>query len=302
MDFIVGGTAACCAGLFTNPFDLIKTRQQLQGELTADRTLKNPYSSVLKSIRSIVQKEGVLGLQKGLVSALAFQFVMNSTRLGLYQTVDTKGFTRGDDGNHNPLLCVFWGAVSGVAGSALGAPLYKVKCQLQSQSNTENAVGYQHKHKNMGQALMSIFKETGVKGLWAGSSGLLIRTSVGSATQLSTFTECKDFLQRSQIFRESVFLTAVGASMISGFFTVVCMTPFDVIATRLFNQGVDERGRGLLYRNIFDCFTKTFRTEGLRGLYKGFFPNYCRAAPHTVLNLTFWEFFKNIQLHLAESD
>lgn len=30
----------------------------------------------------------------------------------------------------------------------------------------------------------------------------------------------------------------------------------------------------------------------MRGLYKGFVANYWRAAPHTILNLTFWEQFK----------
>lgn len=70
------------------------------------------------------------------------------------------------------------------------------------------------------------------------------------------------------------------------------MTPFDVVSTRLFNQGLDAGGRGLLYRNIFDCFIKTFKVEGLKGLYKGYLPNYLRIAPHTILNLTFWEQFK----------
>lgn len=90
------------------------------------------------------------------------------------------------------------------------------------------------------------------------------------------------------------------------------MTPFDVVATRLFNQGtfdntktqkkdfnyffyiagVDQNGKGLLYRNIFDCFVKTFKIEGMRGLYKGFVANYYRCAPHTILNLTFWDLFK----------
>lgn len=80
--------------------------------------------------------------------------------------------------------------------------------------------------------------------------------------------------------------------MISGFFTCVCMTPFDVVATRLFNQGLDKNGNGLLYKNIFDCFYKTVKIEGFRGLYKGFIANYWRAAPHTILNLTFWEQLK----------
>lgn len=64
--------------------------------------------------------------------------------------------------------------------------------------------------------------------------------------------------------------------------------------------GVDINGKGLLYGNIVDCFIKTFKVEGLKGLYKGFVPNYWRVAPHTVLHLTFWEEMKRWhQMYLA---
>lgn len=89
--------------------------------------------------------------------------------------------------------------------------------------------------------------------------------------------------------------------MVSGGFVAIGMTPFDVICTRLFNQGVDSHGKGLLYRNFFDCLIKTFRYEGVRGLYKGFVAIYWRVAPHTILNLTFWDQLKKLNdLYVAD--
>lgn len=39
----------------------------------------------------------------------------------------------------------------------------------------------------------------------------------------------------------------------------------------------------------------------MRGLYKGFVANYCRCAPHTILNLTFWDLFKKWKdIYLSE--
>lgn len=137
-----------------------------------------------------------------------------------------------------------------------------------------------------------------------------MRTAVGSSAQLTTFSKTKDLLVEYEFFAESIFFTALGASMVSGLFTAVAMTPFDVVATRMFNQGlmvefiiramyftpfstgVDAQGKGLMYKNIIDCFIKTLRVEGFWALYKGFLANYCRLAPHTILNLTFWEQFK----------
>lgn len=64
----------------------------------------------------------------GLVPALSFQFVMNSTRLGLFETVDQLNWTRfSPSSSHATVLCVFWGGVCGVAGSAVGCPFYMVK-------------------------------------------------------------------------------------------------------------------------------------------------------------------------------
>lgn len=202
MDFVIGGTAAMCAGFFSNPFDVIKTRQQLQGELEKSTTNKLPYRGLWQAIKSIVRAEGVLGLQKGLCSALAFQFVMNSTRLGMYETVDTWGWTRTANslpGTHSPVLTIFWGGVAGVAGSAIGCPFYMVKTQIQAQSHGKFAVGYQHNHTGTVNALKSAYSAQGVRGLWKGVEGIVPRTAVGSAIQLSTFTSCKDFFLQYEV-------------------------------------------------------------------------------------------------------
>jgi solute carrier family 25, member 34/35 len=58
------------------------------------------------------------------------------------------------------------------------------------------------------------------------------------------------------------------------------------------HAGVNEQGRGLLYKNVLDCFVKTLRVEGFWALYKGFSANYMRIAPHTMLNLVIWEQLK----------
>lgn len=95
------------------------------------------------------------------------------------------------------------------------------------------------------------------------------------------------------------------------------MQPFDVVATRLYNQSnyiqwlylfclklyflfstnriyycileTDANGKGALYNGLYDALTKIFKTEGVFGLYKGVFPTWLRIAPHTVLCLVFYE-------------
>lgn len=204
MDFLLGGAAACCAGVFSNPMDVIKTRQQLQGELVKRGTIgaqNTPYKSVFESIRSVIRSEGgIWGLQKGLSPALMFQFVMNSVRLGTFETVDKLGWTRGESGAHSPGLCVLWGGVSGVIGASLGCPFFMVKTQMQASSAVgKYAVGYQHHHKGTIDALRNAYRSNGTRGLWRGFTGMVPRTGVGSSVQLSTFTASKDFFLKYEV-------------------------------------------------------------------------------------------------------
>lgn len=85
MEFLIGGTAAVCAGFFTNPLEVLKTRMQLQGELKAKGKHTVHYKNVLHAGYVVAKNDGILALQKGLVPALWVQLVLNGMRLGKYQ-------------------------------------------------------------------------------------------------------------------------------------------------------------------------------------------------------------------------
>ena len=92
-----------------------------------------------------------------------------------------------------------------------------------------------------------------------------------------------------QIFAPGSLLTPLVASTASGVVVVLFMTPFDVVSTRLYNQPVDPvTHKGMLYRNVVDCFAKVWKKEGLWGFYKGWGASLFRLGPHTVLSLSFW--------------
>lgn len=82
--------------------------------------------------------------------------------------------------------------------------------------------------------------------------------------------------------------------MLGGVAVVVCMTPLDVVSTRLYNQGVDSRGKGLVYSGLIDCIKKISRSEGIFGFYKGSTASLLRTGPHTVLSLSFWSEFRKL--------
>ena len=82
---------------------------------------------------------------------------------------------------------------------------------------------------------------------------------------------------------------ALLATIASAMMNTTFMTPFDVVATRMYNQGVCSKGKGLTYTSVPNCFLQIFQTEGLWGFYKGWGPQFLRLGPQTVLSLFFWD-------------
>ncbi|CAK1545098.1 unnamed protein product [Leptosia nina] len=268
---------------------------QLQGELRAKGQHAVHYKNIPHAILTIVKHDGMGALQKGLAPALWFQLVVNGVRLGIYQQADNYGLLRDEKNNTKFVNSVFFGCVSGMCGGFMGSPLQLVKTQLMSYSAKQIAVGTQHAHPGMLDAMSKIYGKNGLGGLWRGAHGMMLRNSTGSASQIVAYAMCKEWIDDNNMFQQSRYLSAFIASNIGAIVKTITLTPMDVIMTRLYNQAVDSEGRGLLYTGLVDCAKKITKTEGLLAFYKGFGPSYFRQAPHSVLLLVFWDMLKDVQ-------
>lgn len=262
MDFWCGSAAACAAVTITNPLEVIRTLFQLRHELRPGPV--QPFN-----LLQYVQREGIWSLQRGLSAALPYQFIMNGVRLSLFDKMKREESIGG---------LIVAAACSGGVGAFLGSPFNLIKTRLQSQTYAFSDVGHQHNYKSVWHAFGTIVAhEGGLAGLWKGAGTSVVRTSVGSGVQLSSYDLCK------RHFHTDSYVPSVCASLM----TVLFMNPFDVVMTRMYNQPADAR-----YKNIVDCFGKIVVKEGFRGLYKGFVPNYVRLGPHTILTLSFYDRLK----------
>ncbi|CAR22498.1 Oac1p [Lachancea thermotolerans CBS 6340] len=282
--FIAGGLAACIAVTVTNPIELVKTRMQLQGEMSAEsqRIYKNPW----QSLKIIFKNEGIRGLQKGLSCAYIYQIGLNGSRLGFYEPIRSllnKTFYPNQDPHkvQNVAVNVVSGASSGIIGAIMGSPLFLIKTRMQAYSNAIQ-IGQQTHYTSIWNGLSSIYRAEGLKGLYRGVDAAILRTGAGSSVQLPIYNTAKRFLLNHDIMKEGTGLHLV-ASTLSGIGVGVVMNPWDVILTRVYNQ------KGNLYKGPIDCLIKTVRIEGVSALYKGFEAQLFRIAPHTILCLTFME-------------
>lgn len=152
-------------------------------------------------------------------------------------------------------------------------------------------VGAQHYYKTSFDALKTIFRAEGPRGLIRGIDAAILRTSMGSSVQLPSYNFTKGQLVKHGVLPADSTWTFLLSSTVSGacvvcilshpsennlmnpLFQCVAMQPADTALTRMYNQptvlGPDGRLRGTLYKNPIDCLWKTFRIEGIRGLYKG---------------------------------
>ncbi|XP_016973728.1 solute carrier family 25 member 35 [Drosophila rhopaloa] len=287
-DFVLGGVAAMGAVMFTNPIDVVKTRMQLQGELAARGTYVKPYRNLPQAMVQIVRNDGLIALEKGLAPALCYQFLLNSVRLSVYSNALELGYLQNKDGCISFYRGMFFGALGGCTGTFLASPFYMIKAQQHAQAVQSIAVGFQHKHTSMIEAFLHIYRTNGIPGFWRGVVPSINRALVASSVQIGSFPKAKAMLKDNGWVTHPVLLSFC-SGLASGSLVSVANSPFDVVTTRMYNQPVDEKGRGLIYRGLVDCFTKILRTEGLHGMYKGFWPIYLRSAPHTTLIFVFFD-------------
>ncbi|KAL2018926.1 hypothetical protein VTK56DRAFT_10293 [Thermocarpiscus australiensis] len=281
--FIAGGLAACGAVTATHPFETVKIRMQLQGELQDKGHQPHHYRGPIHGVSVIVRNEGLRGVYRGLGCAYIYQVLLNGCRLGFYEpmrhTLATLLFK--DGGTQSLGINMFCGAASGVLGAAAGSPFFLAKTRLQSYSPFL-PVGTQHRYRNAWDGLSQIYRSEGVRGLYRGVGAAMIRTGFGSSVQLPTYFFAKRRLMRHLGMEEGPALH-LASSTASGFVVCVVMHPPDTIMSRLYNQN------GNLYKGVFDCLAKTIRTEGFFAIYKGFLPHLARILPHTILTLTLAE-------------
>lgn len=78
---------------------------------------------------------------------------------------------------------------------------------------------------------------------------------------------------------------------IAGIIGVTIVFPLDLVKTRLQNQTIGPDGKPQ-YKNIFDCFMKTYKSEGYFGMYRGAAVNILLITPEKAIKLAANDLFR----------
>eukprot|EP01114_Cavostelium_apophysatum_P021819 TRINITY_DN7711_c0_g1_i1.p1 TRINITY_DN7711_c0_g1~~TRINITY_DN7711_c0_g1_i1.p1 ORF type:complete len:317 (-),score=55.65 TRINITY_DN7711_c0_g1_i1:628-1578(-) len=294
--FVFGGWSCMTAACFTNPIDVIKVRLQLQGEnhgatgqgkSSLDHIYGKDvkYKGFLRGVLEIVKDEGIVGLYKGLFPSLLREGSYSTIRMGGYDVM--KELLGAHDVAHTPLWKkIVAGATSGAVGSAIANPTDLVKVRMQADTGTPR------RYASTFDAFAQIWRSEGLAGLYKGVGPTTYRATLLTASQLPSYDHSKHFILNHKLMQSDNISTHIVASMIAGFNAAVITSPVDVIKSRIMNDKTTEGAPK--YKNTYDCFVKIIRSEGLIGLYKGFFPNWMRIGPHTIITFLVYEELRKV--------
>lgn len=156
-------------------------------------------------------------------------------------------------------------------GAFVGNPFELVKVRMQ---------GSDHVYRNVYDGIQTIVHKEGWRNLWNGANAAMVRASLFCASQLATYDHTKGILKRTVGLRDGVQLN-FGAAMTAGLITTTVSTPADFVKSVMMNSSKRSSPVGI----VLDVL----RRDGGRGFFRGWFANYARLGPHTVITIVTYE-------------
>lgn len=276
LGMFISGIGAGIATIVSNPFDVAKTRLQMQNELGQSNAQKI-YRGTFHCISKTFSHDGLYGVQRGLCVSLFRTSTKSFFRVGLYDPIM---FRIHPTSKPAPIWKrVVAGITCGLVAAILCNPLDLLKTRIQVAGC---AMG--HHHTITASATISkIVRDHNLIGLWSGTNINIMRSVSFSAVMLPINSRCKEictsFGVKNGVLRDG------SSALLASLVAVYAFSPVDVLRTRLYNQPTGIGKSSVLYTGILDATMKIIRYEGIYGLYKGVVGNYLRIGPHCVITM-----------------
>ncbi|XP_034666969.1 mitochondrial 2-oxodicarboxylate carrier [Drosophila subobscura] len=276
LQFLSGGSAGLLELLLLHPFDVVKTRIQLQGVQANPEQLQ--YSGVMDCISKIYHYEGVAGFWKGIVPPICSETPKRACKFVIYEQVKPL-FLFGAP-QPTALTHAMAGALAGTLECAILNPFEVVKITQQAYRkdslNTLNVAGKIIRNDGFG-----------IKGLYRGITALMLRNAIFHFAYFGLYQGLKDELPAYEDrFAEFLRRGALGffASSVSCVFSVT----FDVAKSRI--QGPQPIKGTIKYKWTAPTIWTIYTEEGFRALFKGLSVKIMRAGPGGAILMLAYEY------------
>lgn len=266
----VGAIAGVIGTICIFPIDVVKTRLQNQ---RPDASGKLMYKGVRDAFSTIVKKEGIASMYKGLIPNLIGVTPEKAIKLGANDYFREK-LTNPITGELSLPRQMLAGASAGFCQVAATNPMEIVKLRMQLQNLKPVAER---------QSAAQVVRGLGLRGMYKGTVVTWMRDVPYSFFFFPGYAVLKDLLSNAD--GHASLPAIITAGCIAGASAAFICTPMDCIKTRY-------QAEGAHYKSIPDCFTQTVSKEGYSALFKGAVPRMSVTAPLFGIALVFFEMQK----------
>ncbi|XP_078494770.1 solute carrier family 25 member 32 [Ciona intestinalis] len=269
---VAGGTTATCV---LHPLDLIKIRFSVSDGLPT----RPQYNSMWDLTKKVWRTNGVRGLYTGVTPNIVGAGMSWGLYFFFYNTI--KSYLNNGDGSKALTIPQYIGCglVSGSATLAVTNPIWIAKTRLCLQYETQ-----QKQYRGMTHAILDLYKQNGVRGLYKGFVPGLFGTSHG-AIQFLVYEKLKIWNARRKgknIQDRMDTFDVLAMSATSKLVAATSTYPYQVVRSRLQDQN-------RVYSGVMDVIRTTFKNETWRGFYKGLTANLLRVTPACCITFYTYE-------------
>ncbi|XP_046738832.1 mitochondrial basic amino acids transporter [Diprion similis] len=264
-DFAAGCLGGCAGVMVGHPLDTIKVHIQTQD-------FRNPkYTGTWNCFRTIVARDSVAGLYRGMSSPMVGVAFVNAIVFGVYG--NTQRQLSQPEALHSHFIA---GAMAGIAQSPVCSSMELAKTRLQLQTiDGPRFSGPVH-------CLKHIYSNEGFRGIFKGLGVTFLREAPGYGIYFLTY----EALTRSSSPAPISTFKMLMAGGLAGTASWIVTYPVDVIKSRL---QAELTGR---YSGALDCLRQSISAEGYACLFKGLNSTIIRAFPTNAATFTVvtWSF------------
>ncbi|KAL5087282.1 mitochondrial thiamine pyrophosphate transporter [Trichoderma cf. simile WF8] len=290
-----GAIAGLVSRFIVAPLDVVKIRLQLQPYSLSDplAPLREApaYRGTVRTIKHILRHEGLTGLWKGNVPAELMYVCYSAVQFTTYRSttvfLQTALPTRMPDSAETFVA----GAVSGAAATGATYPLDLLRTRFAAQ-------GRHRVYSSLRGALWDIYRDEGPKGFFRGLGPALGQIIPFMGIFFASYEGLRLQLGHLHLPWGSGDATA---GIIASVVAKTAVFPLDLVRKRIQVQG-PTRSKYVykdipIYTSAVRGIQSIYRTEGLRGLYKGLPISLVKAAPSSAITL--WTYERSLKLLMS---
>lgn len=183
------------------------------------------------------------------------------------------------------------GHPNGGIGGGAAREAWEKKLRDQARAKGVSVAEISSQYEGLSGTMRKIWTENGIKGFYRGLGPTIFGYLPTWAIYFTVYDQCKTFLASNfNPTGEEDFINHIFSAMTAGMVSTTCTSPLWVVKTRFMLQSVKDPSTRP-YRHTGDAFVQIYRTEGLRGFYRGLLPSLFGVS-HVAVQFPLYENFK----------